>query len=148
MITADRNGWQSELNYLYPVNDKQGGSNPFFRRKTARWTSRLEQGALDVLGLCNGKALPGTENKVTGHVPTLAIDNRGFAGQDIVAVAPDKIGRRSRSWQSPELFWADRYPALACQTFHALGRRYTGAVVACTQAGKAGTDKNNFIWCM
>ena len=127
------------------VFQQQSRGHTWSALDAAGGTARFEQGQFDVPGHGNGQGLPGPEDELAADIHAISIDHRSPAGQDVVAIAADNIGRRSWRGQAAELFRTDGQPV------HAFKQGQTGrigfafAVIAGAQAGKAGADQAGFF---
>ena len=111
-------------------------------------TAGLEICLPDILGLGQGKTLPGALKKVPGNILAPFADHPGPARQDIIAVAAGQIRCRTRCGQAAKLLRADREPVPARQRLQAGGGWPEFPVIAGAQPGQAGTDENNFMLCV
>lgn len=127
---------------------QQGGGYSCLKAYSAGRAASFEQGSGDSLGLGNGETLAGSQDKLGCHVTTLAVNDRGPPGQNIMTVPSDNICCCSRGGQTAQLFRADRYPAVSCQPLHAGRRRFGHTVIPGTKTGQAGADEKYFIMYM
>lgn len=124
--------------------EKQGGGNAVVRIQAAGRTAALEVSCPDSLGLSDGKALPGTLDKLQCNVEALTVDDRGPAGQNGMAVAADQVRRNTGGGKAAKLLGTERYPVTAGQGFHAGAQRSDLPVIAGSKPGKACTDQTDF----
>ena len=107
----------------------------------------LEEGPPDVLCLRQGKALPGTPEKMGSDILAIPGNDPGPARQDIVAVASGQVRCRARRRQTTQLFRANREPEVTRQRLQAGWGWSNFSIIAGTEPGQAGTDENNFkLW--
>ena len=138
-------GFLPEFPAVNTMFHQQGRGHAGPARDPAGRTARFEQGQLDVPGPGNGQGLPGPVNESGADILAISVDHRSSAGQDVLAVAADNIGRGSRRGQTAELLRTDGQPVHGFKQGQTGRVRFTSAVIPGTEAGKTGADQTGFF---